>query len=129
MGFLEDTYGINDNYGINPNADLKKNAILFDKQNDNKLWVVFVDTLDKELQTAVSERLSMLFDSYSFDGRKCTFICYGKTKLSSEEFQRKLMHNIDPKLVSIHAFHVNVDGYFGSFHKDALDYLNKVLKF
>ena len=129
MGFLEDTYGINDNYGINPNADLKKNATLFDTPHDNKIWVVFVDTLDKELQTIVSERLSMLFDSYSFDGRKCTFICYGKTKLSSEEFQRKLMHNIDTKLVSIHAFHVNVDGYFGSFHKDALDYLGKILKF
>lgn len=129
MGFFEDNYGINANYGINPNADLKNNAALFNKQTDNKIWVVFVDTLDKELQTIVSERLSMLFNSYAFDGRKCTFICYGKTKLSSEEFQRKLMHNIDTKSVTIQAFQVNVDGYFGSFHKDTLEYLGKVLKF
>lgn len=123
MGLLEDTYG------INPNADLKKNAILFDKPHDNKIWVVFVDTLDNELQTIVSERLSMLFDSCAFNGRKCTYICYGKTKLSSEEFQRKLMHNIDTKSVTIEAFRVNVDGYFGSFPKDVLEYLSKVLKF
>ena len=123
MGFFED------NYGINPNADLKKNAILFDKPHDNKIWVVFVDTLDKELQTIVSERLSMLFDSYAFDGRKCTFVCYGKTNLSSEEFQRKLMQSINPKLVSIHAFQVNVAGYFGSFNTTTLEYLEKILKF
>jgi len=123
MGFLEDTYG------INPNADLKKNAILFDKPYDNNIWVVFVDTIDKDLQHKVSDRLELLFESYAFDGRKCTFICYGKTNLSSEEFQRKLMQNIDPKLVSIHAFQVKVDGYFGSFHKETLDYLGKVLKF
>ena len=129
MGFLEDTYGINDNYGINPNADLKKNATLFDTPHDNKLWVVFVDTLDTKLQTIISERLSMLFDSHSFDGRKCTYICYGKTSLSPEEFQRKLLHNIDPKLVSIHALQVNVDRYFGSFNKNTLGYLEKVLKF
>lgn len=123
MGLLEDAYG------INPNTDLKKNAILFDKPHDNKIWVVFVDTIDKELQNKVSDRLELLFDSYAFDGRKCTFICYGKTNLSSEEFQRKLMQNINPKLVSIHAFQVNVDGYFGSFHKETLEYLGKVLKF
>lgn len=123
MGLLEDAYG------INPNADLKKNAIFFDKPHDNKIWVVFVDTIDKELQNKVSDRLELLFDSYAFDGRKCTFICYGKTNLSSEEFQRKLMQNINPKLVSIQAFQVNVAGYFGSFHKETLEYLGKILKF
>lgn len=129
MGFFEDNYRINDNYGINPNADLKGNALLLGNQTESKMWFVFVDTLDKELQTIVSERLSMLFDSYVFEGRKCTYICYGKTKLSSEEFQRKLMHNINPKLVSIHAMCVDVNSYFGSFGKDTLEYLVKVLKF